>query len=1397
MSSKKPAPPGDRNSRRGSNRPARGKLRRFHDVENVIVEEPFNLFKPSGGAGGGGSEEDRKAGDGCYVSATVHNRRYYGLLVDQEALKNASLLWFQEEAATLDLNRRMKMLHSEVPSEEESASGGADGDKKRPGTTNDTPGGELSAKRIKLEHGGSSAATPDAISSNVTTTAGGSDANQPASLGHQRQVQKFRYAQPKDKKNDKDLGYRYLLATFADVGAASEDDPEKARQLEEACQAGGGYVGKYYYQYEIMRNALQAAIAISDKADDTMRTSMGFDSFLHGTQLPRWFPLSNLHIGQHKVLSLMNMKKDNNGNVIYDAEAANIGAAALKGTHVNMESRARYRVGVMGGGIAGLACCLEILRLCDSQKIDVEVVLMEGRSRLGGRLFTDRETFKYEDGKTPFPVDLGAGWIHGIDHNPLASLAREAGVSFVTASEEVKMMHSGQREVAKEVDDSMGKLFDDLLDIGADDIWGGNDSSEQGTRKQTAVRWYSANLSNASVVASKAAKEAKTSPEKNGQTDAELGLGRTDAPSHRFSSDVSIDHAIGKAIAKHKFREFSKLTKDQHSMLQWNMKNVEYALGANVSDLSMKFWDSDERHAFEGDHVLLKEGYSSVVEHMIKKLKKYGDMKFKVELDFPIGKVEYARRTTTQKYFDRTQRKFVELSDTCCVTAEDGKRSLKLDFAVCTLPLGVLKHSLSSEPEVSSASVGSNEKIENKVVFDPALPESKRDSINTVGFGLLDKLYLQFATPFWRETLGLARDGDLSFGNSSGLNAHLYMFTDFGLTLGNESDSPPILMTLISGKEAVQCEMLSDAEMVQEALETLRELLSPVEVPQPIAFKRTKWGADRFSRGCYTFLPPGATDQDFNMLQSPVNGNGDSLVLEGSETMRLFFAGEHTTALHPSMAHGAMLTGIRAAKEILSTLSFTFRNDKASDRLIPVALFRRDNPGTPLQCSLCDKMGSRVREGSLLALKRGARQVLVHNNCAEYSPEVEVYEGQWTNVIKAVNRGKSLNCALCSRSGATIGCTHPQCFRVYHFSCSEDTGWRFDREGKVYYCDLHRKLPEGNEADRVSLAFYRSKTPHADFRCFLCGGSDEAEEAGKLHAFQRNNKRVLVHEKCARFTTVVDTKEDNESRMGIEFGNIFEAIEKAGTCAKCGQHGSTIECAMCDLSYHYLCALETGWKSGKRGAKFLCESHQRNKHKSGSAVASDGSKIREGAPGGIFSHALFAGASGVGASKSSTPSNSEIGGTELKKQPSYEEIYISDDSSESDESTQSNDGVFKKSSKDLKLTSTPQVIAGLGESTQAVLARQGMKASWGIGFVAKKDAASEHYFLTVKKSVESHGELIDGQIVKSFEGVDVGTSFLGTFKEILVFLEKHTQVKVEVFKPPSVQAPVEVPSAVA
>lgn len=65
-----------------------------------------------------------------------------------------------------------------------------------------------------------------------------------------RQVQKFRY-HPAEANANEAGGYRTLLATYADIGAAAEDDPIKVERIKAACHAGGNFVGDYYYQYEV------------------------------------------------------------------------------------------------------------------------------------------------------------------------------------------------------------------------------------------------------------------------------------------------------------------------------------------------------------------------------------------------------------------------------------------------------------------------------------------------------------------------------------------------------------------------------------------------------------------------------------------------------------------------------------------------------------------------------------------------------------------------------------------------------------------------------------------------------------------------------------------------------------------------------------------------------------------------------------------------------------------------------------------------------------------------------------------------------------------------------------------------------------------------------------------
>lgn len=410
------------------------------------MEEPFGLSVPQDTPSAIRTEsgirdpDGTHAGDGYYVSATVHNRRYYGLLVDQSALKAASLLHFQEEARSLDLNRRMKILQQSRPNQEGKEA--TDSDQKKQAS---------SAKRPLNQ-------PPDRAAAKRAKT-NGSGSKQPAKIPDTA-VQKFRYVdQP--GASESDPGYRILLATYANVSAAAEDDSDKCKAIATACEKGGDYVGDYYYQFQVASNSLKSS-SLEKPSDVGLRTSLGFDYFLHKTPMPSWFPLSNLQISQHKVLSMLQMKRNNKGGVSWDAKAAAESEQA-QGTQIPMEARTRFRIGVVGGGIAGLSCAKELLEQAERDKIEIEVVVLEGRSRLGGRLLTDDTTFKCSDG-SPFPVDLGASWIHGIDHNPLAALAKEAGTDFVTSSEEVKMLGENLAGIDKDVDEKMGQLFDKLLD---------------------------------------------------------------------------------------------------------------------------------------------------------------------------------------------------------------------------------------------------------------------------------------------------------------------------------------------------------------------------------------------------------------------------------------------------------------------------------------------------------------------------------------------------------------------------------------------------------------------------------------------------------------------------------------------------------------------------------------------------------------------------------------------------------------------------------------------------------------------------------------------------------------------------------------------------------------------
>lgn len=90
------------------------------------------------------------------------------------------------------------------------------------------------------------------------------------------------------------------------------------------------------------------------------------------------------------------------------------GVAALGGARGFAQNR-RPRVLVLGAGLSGLSAARTLA------SANVDVVVLEARDRIGGRVWTRRELGS--------PFEAGAAWIHGTDGNPMTELANDAGLT--------------------------------------------------------------------------------------------------------------------------------------------------------------------------------------------------------------------------------------------------------------------------------------------------------------------------------------------------------------------------------------------------------------------------------------------------------------------------------------------------------------------------------------------------------------------------------------------------------------------------------------------------------------------------------------------------------------------------------------------------------------------------------------------------------------------------------------------------------------------------------------------------------------------------------------------------------------------------------------------------------
>jgi monoamine oxidase len=212
------------------------------------------------------------------------------------------------------------------------------------------------------------------------------------------------------------------------------------------------------------------------------------------------------------------------------------------------------------------------------------------------------------------------------------------------------------------------------------------------------------------------------------------------------------------------------------------------------------------------------------------------------------------------------------------VIARAGLTEYLASRAIVTLPLGVLKT--------------------NSVVFSPALPE-KQNAMSFLEMGPVVRVSLCFQEKFWDRDPEMA---ELSF-----------LFTDDSQfpTWWTSNPLPyPILTGWAAGPNAGAHTGRSKDEIVRSAVQSLARIMRIAEPKlrrQMTESFMHDWQEDPFSRGAYSYAAVGGIGAA-RKLAEPVAGT-------------LFFAGEATNSDgYNGTVHGAIATGLRAAKELLQSL---------------------------------------------------------------------------------------------------------------------------------------------------------------------------------------------------------------------------------------------------------------------------------------------------------------------------------------------------------------------------------------------------------------------------------------------------------------------------------------------
>ncbi|QSZ33907.1 hypothetical protein DSL72_005481 [Monilinia vaccinii-corymbosi] len=588
----------------------------------------------------------------------------------------------------------------------------------------------------------------------------------------------------------------------------------------------------------------------------------------------------------------------------------------------NLQSTGRNRrtIAVIGAGMSGLGCArqLESLfaqfedRFYEMGEGLPRVVIVEGRDRVGGRVYS-RQFASRPEYPTLFPgsrytAEMGGMIITGFDRgNPLNIIVRgQLALPYHPLKPDTTLYDDG-RPVDLERDQHAEKLFNYILDrVGEykfkiapppqvdgdrDHLDAGRDGNGDGSRT------INEDENTASVATPSASSEKSSAAEQmvsvasdrlTGRAQLEPGIPAVHTAAYKareigwklrdgigIEADLDLERSASKenatlgSVFDDAIRQYMRMidfTPLDLRLINWHVANLEYSNAITCNKISLGGWDLDAGNEWEGKHTMVTGGYQQVPRGL---------------LNFP--RLLDVKRKSAVKRIAYNPHHTIASSRIDCENGE----SIEANYIVSTIPLGVLK--------------------QNKIQFEPELPSWKTGAIQRIGYGILNKVILVYKEPFWdqsRDIFGTLRNPSNKFSLDQGeyFENRGRFFQWFNCT---NTSGVPTLLALMAGDAAFYTEKTSNQELVAEATTVLRGIFGN-HVPMPIESIVTRWGQDQFSHGSYSYTGPNFQSDDYGVMAKPI-GN-------------LFFGGEHTCGTHPATVHGAYISGLRAASEVLEAI---------------------------------------------------------------------------------------------------------------------------------------------------------------------------------------------------------------------------------------------------------------------------------------------------------------------------------------------------------------------------------------------------------------------------------------------------------------------------------------------